>query len=100
MEIRIGSSEMSSIDEDAYAKAAYWRQKILRLFMRRVPLATDVDPLALARSTRGFSAMDLGNLVHAAEALRTRQGKRVVDMAHFEIARAEVWTRISERIVD
>ena len=42
------------------------REKILRVHLRKVPLAPDVDPRIIARGTPGFSGADLANLVNEA----------------------------------
>ena len=66
------------------------REKILRVHMRKVPLASDVDPKTIARGTPGFSGADLANLVNEAALLAARIGKRVVAMAEFEAAKDKV----------
>jgi cell division protease FtsH len=66
------------------------REKILRVHMRKVPLASDVDPKVIARGTPGFSGADLANLVNEAALLAARMGKRVVAMAEFENAKDKV----------
>ena len=66
------------------------REKILRVHMRKVPLASDVDPRVIARGTPGFSGADLANLVNEAALLAARIGKRVVAMAEFENAKDKV----------
>ena len=66
------------------------REKILRVHMRKVPLASDVDPKVIARGTPGFSGADLANLVNEAALLAARLGKRVVAMAEFEFAKDKV----------
>jgi len=66
------------------------REKILRVHMRKVPLANDVDPKIIARGTPGFSGADLANLVNEAALLAARIGKRVVAMAEFEFAKDKV----------
>ena len=66
------------------------REKILRVHMRKVPLANDVDPKIIARGTPGFSGADLANLVNEAALLAARLGKRVVAMAEFEFAKDKV----------
>jgi cell division protease FtsH len=66
------------------------REKILRVHMRKVPLASDVDPKVIARGTPGFSGADLANLVNEAALLAARMGKRVVAMAEFEHAKDKV----------
>ena len=66
------------------------REKILRVHMRKVPLAPDVDPRVVARGTPGFSGADLANLVNEAALLAARAGKRVVTQADFENAKDKV----------
>ena len=66
------------------------REKILRVHMRKVPLASDVDPKVIARGTPGFSGADLANLVNEAALLAARAGKRVVAMNEFESAKDKV----------
>ena len=66
------------------------REKILRVHMRKVPLAPDVDPKIIARGTPGFSGADLANLVNEAALIAARAGKRVVTMSDFENAKDKV----------
>ncbi|MGE0717249.1 MAG: ATP-dependent zinc metalloprotease FtsH [Alphaproteobacteria bacterium] len=66
------------------------REKILRVHMRKVPLAPDVDARIIARGTPGFSGADLANLVNEAALLAARKGKRVVTMTEFEQAKDKV----------
>lgn len=66
------------------------REKILRVHMRNVPLADDVDPRTIARGTPGFSGADLANLVNEAALLAARRGKRKVTMSEFEAAKDKV----------
>ena len=66
------------------------REKILKVHMRKVPLAPDVDPRVIARGTPGFSGADLANLVNEAALLAARVGKRLVTMAEFEYAKDKV----------
>jgi cell division protease FtsH len=66
------------------------REKIIRVHMRKVPLAPDVDPKTIARGTPGFSGADLANLVNEAALLAARVGKRVVTMNEFEAAKDKV----------
>jgi len=66
------------------------REKILKVHMRKVPLASDVDPKTIARGTPGFSGADLANLVNEAALLAARIGKRVVAMTEFEHAKDKV----------
>ncbi|MDA1089784.1 MAG: ATP-dependent zinc metalloprotease FtsH [Proteobacteria bacterium] len=66
------------------------REKILKVHMRKVPLAPDVDARVIARGTPGFSGADLANLVNEAALLAARVGKRVVTMSEFEEAKDKV----------
>src|SRR3546814_4385326 len=66
------------------------REKILKVHMRKVPLAPDVDARVIARGTPGFSGADLANLVNEAALLAARAGKRVVTMLDFEAAKDKV----------
>jgi cell division protease FtsH len=66
------------------------RERILRVHMRKVPLAADVDPKTIARGTPGFSGADLANLVNEGALLAARRGKRVVAMSEFEDAKDKV----------
>jgi cell division protease FtsH len=66
------------------------REKIVRVHMRKVPLAPDVEPRVIARGTPGFSGADLANLVNEAALLAARAGKRVVTMHEFEAAKDKV----------
>jgi cell division protease FtsH len=66
------------------------REKILRVHVRKVPLAPDVDLKVIARGTPGFSGADLMNLVNEAALLAARRGKRIVTMSEFEDAKDKV----------
>ncbi len=66
------------------------REKILKVHMRDVPLADDVDPKVIARGTPGFSGADLANLVNEAALLAARKNRRLVAMAEFEEAKDKV----------
>ncbi|MBO6764591.1 ATP-dependent zinc metalloprotease FtsH [Maricaulis sp.] len=66
------------------------REKIVKVHMRDVPLASDVDPKVIARGTPGFSGADLANLVNEAALLAARRNKRLVSMQEFEDAKDKV----------
>jgi cell division protease FtsH len=66
------------------------REKILKVHMRKVPLAPDVEPRVIARGTPGFSGADLANLVNEAALLAARRGKRLVGRMEFEDAKDKV----------
>ncbi len=66
------------------------REKILKVHMKKVPLAPDVEPKVIARGTPGFSGADLANLVNEAALLAARRGRRLVTMHEFEDAKDKV----------
>jgi len=66
------------------------REEILKVHMRKVPLAPDVKPDIIARGTPGFSGADLANLVNEAALFAARQNKRLVDMDDFERAKDKI----------
>ncbi|WP_026783964.1 ATP-dependent zinc metalloprotease FtsH [Pleomorphomonas koreensis] len=66
------------------------REKILKVHVRKVPMAPDVDLKVLARGTPGFSGADLMNLVNEAALLAARRNKRIVTMGEFEDAKDKV----------
>jgi cell division protease FtsH len=66
------------------------REKILKVHVRKVPLAPDVDLKVIARGTPGFSGADLMNLVNESALLAARRGRRLVTMAEFEDAKDKV----------
>src|SRR5271168_2168200 len=66
------------------------REGILKVHVRKVPLADDVDVTKLARSTSGFAGADLENLVNEAALLAARNSKERVGMIDFELAKDKV----------
>ena len=66
------------------------REKILKVHMRKTPLAEGVDARTIARGTPGFSGADLANLVNEAALLAARKGRRTVSMQEFEEAKDKV----------
>ena len=66
------------------------REKILKVHLRKVPLAPNVEPRIIARGTPGFSGADLANLVNEAALLAARRGNRVVTMSELEDAKDKV----------
>ena len=66
------------------------REQILKVHMRRVPLAPDVNTEILARGTPGFSGADLANLVNEAALFAARGNKSVVSMVEFEQAKDKI----------
>ena len=66
------------------------REQILKVHMRKVPLADDVNPSVIARGTPGFSGADLANLVNEAALFAARENQKVVTMTHFERAKDKI----------
>jgi len=75
------------------------REQILRVHMRKVPIAPDVEPLVLARGTPGFAGADLANLVNEAALFAARGNKRLVDMEDFERAKDKIMMGAERRSV-
>ena len=66
------------------------REKILKVHVRNVPIAPNVDLHILARGTPGFSGADLMNLVNEAALMAARRNRRLVTMQEFEDAKDKV----------
>jgi cell division protease FtsH len=66
------------------------RERILRVHMKNVPLAADVETKTIARGTPGFSGADLANLVNEAALTAARKDRRMVTMRDFEDAKDKV----------
>lgn len=66
------------------------REQILKVHMRKVPLADNVEASVIARGTPGFSGADLANLVNEAALFAARSNRRVVSMDEFEKAKDKI----------
>jgi cell division protease FtsH len=66
------------------------REQIVKVHMRKVPLADDVEPAIIARGTPGFSGADLANLVNEAALFAARANKRLVEMEEFDKAKDKI----------
>ncbi|MFQ5989029.1 MAG: ATP-dependent zinc metalloprotease FtsH [Candidatus Methylomirabilales bacterium] len=66
------------------------REEILRVHIKKIPLAEDVDLAVLSRGTPGFSGADLANLVNEAALLAARENKKFVEMKDFENSKDKV----------
>jgi cell division protease FtsH len=66
------------------------REQILKVHLRKVPTAADVDPMTIARGTPGFSGADLANLVNEAALFAARENARDVRMIHLDKARDKI----------
>jgi len=66
------------------------REQILKVHMRKVPIADDVVPSIIARGTPGFSGADLANLVNEAALFSARANNSKVGMNEFELAKDKI----------
>ncbi|MBP3547041.1 MAG: ATP-dependent zinc metalloprotease FtsH [Alphaproteobacteria bacterium] len=66
------------------------REDILKVHVKKVPLAKDVNLAVIARGTPGFSGADLANLVNEAALLAARKNKRKVTSKDFDDAKDKV----------
>ncbi len=75
------------------------REKILKVHVRKVPLAPDVDLKKVARGTPGFSGADLMNLVNEAALLAARRSRRLVTALEFDDAKDKIMMGAERRMV-
>jgi cell division protease FtsH len=66
------------------------REQILKVHMRKVPLADNVEASVIARGTPGFSGADLANLVNEAALFAARNNRKLVSMDEFEKAKDKI----------
>ncbi|ENO16135.1 ATP-dependent zinc metalloprotease FtsH [Marinobacter nanhaiticus D15-8W] len=66
------------------------REQILKVHLKKVPLADGVDPKLVARGTPGFSGADLANLVNEAALFAARRNQRLVSMEELELAKDKI----------
>ncbi len=66
------------------------REQILKVHMRKLPIADDVQPMIIARGTPGFSGADLANLTNEAALIAARGNRRAVSMEEFERAKDKI----------
>ncbi len=73
------------------------REQILKVHMRKVPVAKDVEPVVIARGTPGFSGADLANLVNEAALFAARTNRRFVGMQEFDWAKDRIMMGVERR---
>ena len=73
------------------------REKILKVHMKKSPVAPDVNPLILAKGTPGFSGADLENLVNEAALLAAKRDKEKVEMVDFEESKDKVYMGLERK---
>ncbi len=73
------------------------REGILRVHMKKTPLASDVDPVILAKGTPGFSGADLENLVNEAALLAAKRDHEKLTMKDFEDSKDKVYMGLERK---
>ena len=73
------------------------REKILKVHMKKTPVAEDVNSVVLAKGTPGFSGADLENLVNEAALLAAKRDKEKLDMLDFEDAKDKVYMGLERK---
>ncbi|UDL07250.1 ATP-dependent zinc metalloprotease FtsH [Marinobacter sp. CA1] len=66
------------------------REQILKVHMKKVPLADGIEPSVIARGTPGFSGADLANLINEAALFAARRNQRLVSMEELELAKDKI----------
>jgi len=66
------------------------REKILKVHVKKISMASDINLRTIARGTPGFSGADLANLVNESALLAARKNKRLVTSQEFEEAKDKV----------
>jgi len=73
------------------------REKILKVHMKKTPIADNVDAVILAKGTPGFSGADLENLVNEAALLAAKRNKEKIDMFDFEDSKDKVYMGLERK---
>jgi len=73
------------------------REKILKVHLKKTPIAPDVNPVVLAKGTPGFSGADLENLVNEAALLGAKRNKEKIDMIDLEDAKDKVYMGLERK---
>ena len=73
------------------------REKILKVHLKKTPIAPDVNPTVLAKGTPGFSGADLENLVNEAALLGAKRNKEKIDMIDLEDAKDKVYMGLERK---
>jgi cell division protease FtsH len=73
------------------------REKILKVHMKKTPIAENVDAVILAKGTPGFSGADLENLVNEAALLAAKRNKEKIDMIDFEESKDKVYMGLERK---
>ena len=66
------------------------RDAILKVHMRKLPIAKNVKSISIAKGTPGFSGADLANLVNEAALITAKNDKEIVGMHELEKAKDKI----------
>jgi cell division protease FtsH len=73
------------------------REMILKVHVRKIPLANDVKLVTIARATPGLAGADLANIVNESALLAARRNKQSVDMEDLEDAKDKVMLGVERK---
>ena len=73
------------------------REQILKVHLRKVPVAEGVNASLIARGTPGFSGADLANLVNEAALFAARANKKLVGMEEMERAKDKIMMGVERK---
>ncbi len=88
--IIIAATNRPDVLDPALLRPGRFDKKILKVHVKKISMARDVNLRTVARGTPGFSGADLANLVNEAALLAARKNKRIVTYAEFEEAKDKV----------
>ena len=73
------------------------RDAILKIHMRKLPIAKNVKSMDIARGTPGFSGADLANLTNEAALITARLSKELVGMSELEKAKDKIMMGVERK---
>jgi cell division protease FtsH len=66
------------------------REQILKVHLKKIVAAADIDVKVIARGTPGFSGADLANLANEGALMAARKGQKMVTMQNIEEAKDKI----------
>jgi cell division protease FtsH len=66
------------------------REQILEVHLKKIQMASDVNPKVIARGTPGFAGADLANLVNEGALMAARNNQKMVTMKNLEEAKDKI----------
>ncbi len=73
------------------------REQIMKVHLRKVKVADDVDPGVVARGTPGFSGAELANLVNEAALMAARENAPTITQLHLDRAKDKILMGVERR---